>query len=121
MRPLRFPKKVRVRRGGEIRAVLRRGRRRRTPRLDVYLLLGATAHWRIGWIVPKLGHRANARNLVKRRLKEIARTQVLGRMERACPPADVLVRARREAYGATYQQLKTDFVAAVEEMCSRRR
>ncbi len=118
---MRFPKSVRVRRGHEIRAVLRRGKRKRTPRLDVYVLVGAAARARVGWIVPKLGHPTSARNLVKRRLKEIARTKALGRIEAASAPADVLVRVRREAYRATYRQLEADFVNAVEEMCSPRR
>lgn len=119
-RALSFPKKLQVRRGGEIRAVLRRGRRVRAPRLDVYVLRGAAPRSRIGWVVPKLGRSAVARNLVKRRLKEIGRRRVLGRIRDVRPTADVVVRAGREAYGATYRELEDDFVSAVETACSPR-
>ncbi len=93
----------------------------RTRSLDVYVLRDASPRSRIGCVVPKLGHRTTARNLVKRRLKEIGRTRLLGRLEALHPPADVLVRARRNAYGATYLQLEAEFVKAVEEMCLPRR
>lgn len=89
----------------------------RTPCLDVYVLDAAAPRSRIGCVVPKLGRRTSERNLVKRRLKEIGRTRLLGRLEELRPPVDVLVRARRSAYEAAYRKLEAEFVGAVEELC----
>lgn len=113
----RFPRKARIRRGAEIRALFRRGRHVRTRSLDVYVLRTGAPRARLGCVVPKLGHRTTARNLVKRRLKEIGRRRLLGALEALGRPADVLVRARRKAYAATYPQLEREFVKAVEEAC----
>ena len=56
---------------------------------------------RIGIIVPRHKHTAVDRNRLKRRLRELARTRVLP----ALAPGHVVVRARPEAYGATFAQL----------------
>ncbi len=59
---------------------------------------------RFGIVVPK--HRRNIvdRNRVKRRLREIVRTALLPGLT----SVDVLIRAKPEAYGSTFQQLATD-------------
>lgn len=123
----RLPRAARIRRTRDIRALLDRGTRNRTPALDVYLLNPsgrdeAPVVWRprVGWVVPKLGHRIVERNRLKRRLREIARRRVLGRLRRAGCTADVLVRARREGYRATYEELERQWMSAVEVACSQR-
>lgn len=55
-------------------------------------------------MVPKYGHSSVERNKLKRRLRELARRQLLTRAS-SC---DVLVRARREAYQATFERLQGD-------------
>ena len=60
-----------------------------------------TGHPRMGLIVPKFQSTAVARNRLRRRLKEIWRR----RASRPHQPAwDLVVRARREAYGAAFER-----------------
>ena len=59
-------------------------------------------------------HRQTAvdRNRLKRRLRELVRTQLLP----GAPPADVVLRARREAYDATFAMLAQDVARAASEL-----
>jgi ribonuclease P protein component len=59
---------------------------------------------RVAIVVPKFGFNAVRRNKLKRQLRELARAQLLSRDA----SADLLVRARREAYGATFDTLRED-------------
>ncbi|MDE2981735.1 MAG: ribonuclease P protein component [Gemmatimonadota bacterium] len=111
----RLPRTARIRRGGEIRAVLRRGVRARTPTLDVYILrVPSRPQPRVGWVVPKLGNGSVARNRLKRRLREIARTRVLGALRARAVGVDLLVRVRTSAYRATYHQLEEELMSVVD-------
>lgn len=65
-----------------------------------------TGHARIGLIVPKHQSTAVARNRLRRRLREIWRREVRA----SVPGWDVVVRPRREAYGATFEQLRGEMV-----------
>jgi ribonuclease P protein component len=69
-------------------------------------------------VVPK--HRQNVveRNKVKRRLREIGRRDVLPRMREVGLGGDLLIRARREAYGASFQGLRRELIEIAEELCS---
>lgn len=59
---------------------------------------------RVAIVVPKFGFSAVRRNRLKRQLRELVRAEVLPR-----PVArDVLLRARREAYAASFPQLRDD-------------
>ena len=72
-------------------------------------------------MVPK--HRRNSveRNQLKRRLREVLRLQVLPRLSERTANVDVLVRARREAYDASFEQLNDELVEYVEKTWSRER
>lgn len=78
----------------------------------------ATARSRLGLIVPKLGRRIVDRNQLKRRLREIARRELLPKLDAAGQPMDVLIRARRRAYGADFETLAREAGALVEGLCS---
>ena len=56
----------------------------------------------MGFIVPKHKQTSVARNRLKRRLREIVRLRLLAEL----PPVDLVVRARPEAYEATYDALE---------------
>ena len=60
--------------------------------------------------MPRHGHSAVDRNTLKRRLRELVRTQLLTGLRARAPfdALDVALRARREAYAATFEQLRTD-------------
>jgi ribonuclease P protein component len=62
----------------------------------------ATGHPRIGLIVPKFQSSAVARNRLRRQLKEIWRRDLQSQL----PAGDLVVRARREAYGAGFEALR---------------
>jgi ribonuclease P protein component len=115
----RLPPSRRIGRAADIRALLRRGKRKKTSHLDVFFLSSSVSYSRLGLIVPNYGRPAVARNRLKRRLREMGRTEVLPRLTAAELPLDVLIRARREAYTVVSQQLRRELVHAVEEMCSQ--
>jgi ribonuclease P protein component len=58
------------------------------------------------------------RNRLKRRLREIARTELLPALDRAQCAADVLVRARPEAYQAPYAALREELSSVGHWVCS---
>jgi ribonuclease P protein component len=89
--------------------------------LDVFDSASPVAHPRVGVIVPK--HRRNSveRNKLKRRLREVLRLEVLPRLISNEAAVDLLVRARREAYAATYDQLHDELAEFVERKWSRAR
>jgi ribonuclease P protein component len=72
-------------------------------------------------VVPKHKHTIVERNLVRRRLREIGRTVVLPALRNSGAAFDVLVRARPDAYGASFAQLRDELATLVEELCSRAR
>jgi len=55
-------------------------------------------------VVPKYRRNIVDRNRVKRRLRELARTRILPLVG----SIDVLLRAKPEAYGASFDQLSTE-------------
>jgi ribonuclease P protein component len=89
--------------------------------LDVFDSTSPFAYPRVGVVVPKHRRSAVERNLLKRRLREVLRLQVLPRLSDRSAKANVLVRARREAYNASYEQLNDELVDYVEKTWSRAR
>ena len=79
----------------------------RTGHLEFLLTDNAAGLSRVGLIVPKYQSTGVARNRLRRRLREVWRREVQGRV----PPCDLVVRARREAYTATFDQLRTELLA----------
>ncbi|GMR14015.1 MAG: hypothetical protein BMS9Abin29_2243 [Gemmatimonadota bacterium] len=70
--------------------------------------------------MPKHRHRIVERNRLKRRLREIARTEVLPFLREAGRNLDVLVRARREAYSVGYATLRAEVRGVAEALCSEK-
>ena len=66
-----------------------------------------TGHPRMGLIVPRHQSSAVARNRLRRRLREIWRREV----QQGQPAWDLVIRARREAYAATFGELRDDVLA----------
>ena len=63
-------------------------------------------HPRMGLIVPRFQSTAVARNRLRRRLGEIWRRELQQRQG----PRDLLIRARKEAYAATFSGLRDDLL-----------
>lgn len=97
----------------------REGKRIRTGLLEVRALASPLRHSRVGVIVPRHKHTAVARNRLKRRLREIGRTVLLPALGNRGAPLDVLLRARPEAYAASFDVLREELYALAEELCSR--
>ena len=114
----RLPRVSRVRRSQEIRKLLRRGKRERTTHLDVFFAASPVARPRLGVLVPKHRHEIVERNCLKRRLRELGRTRVLPALRSAGRNMDVMVRARAEAYGASFADLRDEVDLMTEELCS---
>jgi ribonuclease P protein component len=103
----RFPRAHRLARASEIRRCLTRGRRRRQEHLDMIWTDNMTGHPRMGLIVPRHQSSAVARNRLRRRLKEIWRVELQPHQ----PAWDLVIRARREAYRASFAELRGDLLA----------
>ena len=58
----------------------------------------------MGFVVPKYDRSAVERNRLKRRLRELTRLRLLHEL----PSVDLVIRARREAYGAAFADLAKD-------------
>jgi ribonuclease P protein component len=124
-----LPKAARITGSNEIRTLFRRGKRRKTNHLDVFLSASPALRSRIGLVVPKLrqktargGRRVRGaavqRNRLKRRLREISRRELLPAFEARGLRVDLLVRARPEAYEADFAALRDELVAVREWVCS---
>lgn len=67
-------------------------------------------HSRVAIVVPRHQHSAVDRNRLKRRLRELTRTELLPLL-RTRSALDVAIRARREAYAAPMDALRADIDA----------
>lgn len=70
------------------------------------------AHPRVGVIVPRYKHSAVDRNRLKRRLRELARLALLPEI----PSLDLVIRARPEAYDASFATLRAELRTARERI-----
>ncbi|MBI4544708.1 MAG: ribonuclease P protein component [Gemmatimonadetes bacterium] len=116
----RLPCEARIRKSGEIRALFQRGKKSRTAHLDVFDSPSPAVHPRVGVVVPRHRHSAVQRNRLKRRIREILRQVLLPSLRDAGLRQDVLVRARAEAYGAPFAELRTELVDWWERRWPRR-
>ncbi|HET9949948.1 MAG TPA: ribonuclease P protein component [Longimicrobiales bacterium] len=113
-----MPRSARIQAGSEIRGLLEQGARRRTRSLEVFCAAAPAGRSRIGLIVPRHGRRVVDRNLLKRRLREIARREILPALDARGRPTDVLIRARGRAYAEDFEALAREVREAVEALCS---
>jgi ribonuclease P protein component len=103
----RLPRAHRLARASDIRRCLAHGRRRRLEHLDMIWIDNQSGQPRVGLIVPKFQASAVARNRLRRRLREIWRQDI----QLQQPAWDVVIRARREAYGASFEALRLQLLA----------
>lgn len=114
----RWPRRARIRGGDEIRALLRNGIRRRTPHLHVFVAPDRDGDARFGTIVPKHRRTVVERNLLRRRLREIGRRDVLPALRAADWKGEVLVRAGSKAYDVDFAMLRRELLGITEVLCS---
>ena len=99
-----MPRAHRLARASDIRRCLTHGRRRRFEHMDIIWMDNQTGQPRMGLIVPKFQSSAVARNRLRRQLREIWRQDIQQRQ----PAWDLLIRARREAYAARFDDLRAE-------------
>jgi ribonuclease P protein component len=102
---LGFPRRLRLTRESELEVVRRTGKRIQTERLEARASASLLPHPRVGIVVPKHRRSIVERNRVKRRLRELIRITLLPELDRCI---DLLIRAKPEAYNATFQDLAID-------------
>jgi ribonuclease P protein component len=100
---------VRLARGSDLTACWEQGRRWHTPHLDVAWRPNPAGHPRTAIVVPRFQFTAVARNLLRRRLREILRRHLLA----ALPAVDLVVRAKRAAYAAPFAVLRAELTESV--------
>jgi ribonuclease P protein component len=71
-----------------------------------------TGHPRMGLIVPKFQSTAVARNRLRRRLLELWRRTMMGRQG----SRDLIIRARREAYRASFAELRSELLKLADKV-----
>ena len=111
----RLPRARRLARASDIRRCLTHGRRRRLEHLDMIWMDNQSGQPRMGLIVPKFQLSAVARNRLRRRLREIWRRDIQAQQ----PALDIVIRARREAYGASFDVLRSQLLAWRDAMPAR--
>lgn len=112
----RFPASARIRRTGEIRAAFREGRRRRVGPLELFVRPSPAARPRVAFVVPRHGRTIVERNLLQRRLREIARRDWLATALERGLELDVVVRSRPEAYEASFEELRGALTSGLEAL-----
>jgi ribonuclease P protein component len=110
----RLPRAHRLARASDIRRCLTHGRRRRFEHLDMIWMDNQSGHPRMGLIVPKFQASAVARNRLRRRLREIWRRDI----QQGQADWDVVIKTRREAYGASFDALRSQLLAWREAVVS---
>ncbi len=126
----RFPREARITRADDIRTLFRRGKRRKTSSFDVFVSASPAARSRVGLVVPKPRRRRGSgpkrieapavrRNLLKRRLREIARKDLLPALGLAGVNVDILIRARPEAYDDEFDAIQRQLLGIREWLCSQ--
>jgi ribonuclease P protein component len=109
-KPLGFPRSSRLTTEVDLESVRRTGKRMQTERLDARASASLLLHPRVGVVVPKYRRDIVDRNRVRRRLRELARTRMLPIIGRI----DVLLRAKPEAYSASFEQLSVEVDAIAQ-------
>jgi ribonuclease P protein component len=112
----RLSRARRLARASDIRRCLTHGRRRRLEHLDMIWIDNQTGQPRMGLIVPKFQTSAVARNRLRRRLKEIWRRDI--QLHQSA--GDLVIRARREAYQASFEALRSELLAWRDTVLVRR-
>jgi ribonuclease P protein component len=80
--------------------------------LDVRAVASPLGHPRVGIVVPRYSGSVVDRNRLKRRLRELVRTRLLVE----APSVDVVIRARPEAYAASFDALEMDVTRAAMQL-----
>jgi ribonuclease P protein component len=107
-----LPREARITKKSDFERAKREGLWMRGDNFDVVLARSTGNAARLGVIVPLYSHNVVERNLLKRRIKEVMRRFVLPERTEAC---DIVVRARKQAYGASFDKIRQELEALSRE------
>ncbi|MDX1394330.1 MAG: ribonuclease P protein component [Gemmatimonadota bacterium] len=93
--------------------------RTRSRFVDVFSAPSPARRPRVGVVVPRFGNSAAARNVVRRRLRELARREWLPAALDARIEMDVILRAKPSAYGVSYRLLRKSLEEPLSRVCVR--
>ncbi|MBA4071866.1 MAG: ribonuclease P protein component [Gemmatimonas sp.] len=126
---MRLVRASRLTREADLEAVRVQGKRIRTAQVEVRYLASPLRRPRVGVIVPRFSHSAVERNLVKRRLRELIRMELLPALAARDDTApatgthtategslDVVIRAAPSAYQADYDTLRAAVRRAIDRI-----
>ncbi len=104
-----FSKEERLRKRREFLGVYERGDKIQSTYFVLYMLENGRSHHRLGITVSRKIGRAVVRNRIKRRLREIFRTN----KQAIFPHCDLVVNAKRAAARAKNQQIQEDILKGI--------
>ena len=104
-----FSKAERLRKRKEFLGVYERGDKIQSTYFVLYMLENGRSHHRLGITVSRKIGRAVVRNRIKRRLREIFRTN----KQAIFPHCDLVVNAKRSAARARNQQIQEDILKGI--------
>ena len=102
-------KERRLKKSRDIIRVFKRGERRETPFFSLLLRRNSLGYDRMAVVVNKKFGKAVERNRIRRRLKEIFR------LYRKDVGYDMVFYVKKEAKGASFEELKRAFLSSVED------
>ncbi|MGH9338424.1 MAG: ribonuclease P protein component [Acidobacteriota bacterium] len=105
-----FPKSERLHKRREYAAAYERGQKVQGDHLVLYVLENHLAFNRLGLTVSRRIGNSVTRSRIKRRLREVFRTNRTA----ISPPSDIIVNAKRSAARVSYQALRDDFLSALQ-------
>ena len=108
-----FPRKLRIVRPCDYQTLYKTGRRVHSERFVLFGRENAMGCPRLGITVSRKVGNAVVRNRIKRLFREIfrkSRGEIPGRF-------DIVVNARPDCAGASYEELRREFLAAAQRVC----
>jgi ribonuclease P protein component len=108
-----FPHRVRIVRSADYRTLYRDGRRIQSERFVLFGLQNKIGHPRLGLTVSRKVGGAVVRNRVKRIFREIFRRS----FSEIPSQFDIVVNAKSSCAGASYLELRAEFVASAQRFC----
>jgi ribonuclease P protein component len=108
-----FPHRVRIVRSADYRTIYREGRKIQSERFVLFALKNKVGHHRLGLTVSRKVGGAVVRNRIKRLFREIFR-----KSSRELPNQyDIVVNAKSGCAGASYFELRDEFLASARKFC----
>jgi ribonuclease P protein component len=108
-----FPHKVRIVRSTDYRILYKEGRKIQSGRFVLFGLANEVGHHRLGLTVSRKVGGAVVRNRIKRLFREVFR-----RCSVEIPNQyDIVVNAKPGCVGASYVELRAEFIASARRLC----